>query len=185
MKQLKQMKFKYIYQQFISHISIILVAFLVLSFLFAHYVENLVYENKAEELISYGKSILKNIEHNPVHTEQIINQYSSVLAGRKISFSIFDQDANLYSVGQQGPAIKLSDAEWTKITKGQTIIVNQDYKRFDQEGVSFVVLPYINHGRFVGGIILTSPISGTSEMISQMNKYLLYTTLIGLAVSFF
>jgi signal transduction histidine kinase len=184
MRPIKQMKFKYIYQQFISHISIILVAFLVLSFLFAHFVENMVYENKAEELISYGKSILKDIERNPVHTGQIINQYSSVLSGRKISFSIFDQDSNLYSVGQQGPAPNLSDAEWTKITKGQTVIVNQDYKRFAQEGVSFVVLPYINHGKFVGGILLTSPISGTSEMISQINQYLFYTILIGLAVSF-
>ncbi|WML46377.1 HAMP domain-containing sensor histidine kinase [Neobacillus sp. PS3-40] len=178
------MKFKYIYQQFISHISVILVAFLVLSFLFAHYVENLVYENKAEELISYGKAILKNIESNPAHTDQIINQYSSVLAGRKISFSIFDKDANLYSVGKQGPACKLSDSEWTKITEGQTVIVNQDFKRFGQEGVSFVVLPYINNGRFIGGILLTSPISGTSEMISQINKYLLFTILIGLTVSF-
>jgi signal transduction histidine kinase len=184
MRPIKQMKFKYIYQQFISHISIILVAFLVLSFLFAHFVENMVYENKSEELISYGKSILKNIERNPVHTGQIVNQYSSVLSGRKISFSIFDQDSNLYSVGQQGPAPNLSDAEWTKITKGQTVIVNQDYKRFAQEGVSFVVLPYINHGKFVGGILLTSPISGTSEMISQINQYLFYTILIGLAVSF-
>jgi len=44
------MKFRYIYQQIVSHISIIIVAFLVLSLLFAHYVETLVYTNKTEEL---------------------------------------------------------------------------------------------------------------------------------------
>ena len=65
------MKFKYIYQQFFSHISIILVAVLVLSILFARYVENLVYENKAEELISYGKSILNDFQFSPVGNEQI------------------------------------------------------------------------------------------------------------------
>lgn len=59
------MKFRYIYQQFFSHISIIIVAFLVLSLLFAHYVENLVYENKANELISYGKAILSEIDETP------------------------------------------------------------------------------------------------------------------------
>jgi signal transduction histidine kinase len=185
MNPLKQMKFKYIYQQFISHISIILVAFLVLSILFAHYVENLVYENKAEELITYGKAILNDIEQNPnpIVNERIINQYSAVLAGRKISFSIFDTDAHLYPVGKHGPAIELSDAEWKKITDGQTIVVNADFKRFGQEGVSFVALPYVNHGQFGGGILLTSPISGTSKMISQINRYLFYTILIALAVS--
>lgn len=178
------MKFRYIYQQFISHISIILVAFLILSILFAHYIENLVYENKAKELISYGKAILNEVERNPARSDQIINQYSAVLAGRQISFSIFDKDSNLYLVGKHGPAIELSDSEWTEITEGQTVIVNRDFKRFGQEGVSFVALPYINGGRFIGGILLTSPISGSSEMISQINKYLLYTILIALGVSF-
>ena len=51
------MKIRYIYQQIISHISIIIVAFLVLSLLFAHYVETLIYTNKAEELIDYGENI--------------------------------------------------------------------------------------------------------------------------------
>lgn len=185
MSRLRQMKFKYIYQQFFSHISIIVVAFLILSLLFAHYVENLVYENKAEELISYGKAILSDIEQTPVSTEQIINQYSSVLMTRKMSFSLFDKDGNLYSVGKHGPAIKLSSTEWNKITKGETIIVKSDFKRFGQEGVTFVVLPYLDQGRFVGGILLTSPISGSSEMIHQINQFLLYTILIAFGVSFF
>ncbi|WP_307405162.1 sensor histidine kinase [Neobacillus ginsengisoli] len=179
------MKFKYIYQQFFSHISIIVVAFLILSLLFAHYVENLVYENKAEELISYGKAILSDIDQSPVSTEQIINQYSSVLMTRKMSFSMFDKDGNLYSVGKHGPAIKLSSSEWNKITKGQTIIVKSDFKRFGQEGVTFVVLPYLDQKRFVGGILLTSLISGSSEMIHQINQFLLYTIFIAFAVSFF
>src|SRR4051812_21361064 len=105
MSQSKRMKFRYIYQQFFSHISIIIVAFLVLSLLFAHYVENLVYENKANELISYGKSIMSEIEQRPQATESIINRYSSVLATRKMSFSMFDQYGKLYAVGKQGPAI--------------------------------------------------------------------------------
>ncbi len=56
------MKVKYIYQQFISHISIIIVAFLVLSLLFAHYVETLVYTNKAEESSEYGENIISDLE---------------------------------------------------------------------------------------------------------------------------
>jgi signal transduction histidine kinase len=185
MIRLKQMKFKYFYQQFFSHISIILVAFILLSLLFAHYLENLVYQNKAEELISYGKAILSDIKDSPFSTNQIINQYSSVLAARKMSFSMFDQDGVLYSVNKHSPAISnLSETEWKKITNGQTLIVNSDFKRFGQEGVTFVVLPYLDNGKFIGGILLTSPISGSSDMIHQINKILMYTILIAFGVSF-
>jgi signal transduction histidine kinase len=185
MSRFKQIRIKYFSQQFISHISIIIVAFLVLSLLFAHYVGNLVYENKADELISYGEAIISDIERNPIATDQIINQYSNVLRSRKISFSMFDQEANLYAVGRNGPAIELKPSEWEKITDGKTIIVQSDYKRFDQDGVTFVVLPYIdNRDRFVGGILLTSPISGSSAMIRQVNQFLIYTILIALGVSF-
>jgi signal transduction histidine kinase len=185
MRRIKPIKIKYIFQQFISHISIIIVAFLVLSLLFAHYVGNLVYENKAEELISYGETILSDINRNPASTEQILNQYSNVLRSRKISFSMFDQEANLFTVGRKGPAIELSPSEWEKITTGKTIIVQSDFKRFDQDGVTFVVLPYLDRGMFIGGILLTSPISGSSAMIRQVNQFLFYTILIALAVSFF
>ena len=106
MSRFKQIRIKYFSQQFISHISIIIVAFLVLSILFAHYVGNLVYEEKADELISYGKAIISDIERNPIATDQIINQYSNTLRSRKISFSMFDQEANLYAVGRSGPAIE-------------------------------------------------------------------------------
>lgn len=180
------MKFKYFYQQFFSHISIIIVAFLLLSILFAHYVENLIYENKSDELISYGKAILSDLkETSPLDSDDVLNQYSNVLAARKMSFSMFDQHGQLYLVNKHGPAIKnLSEKEWDKVTKGKTLIVQSDFKRFGQEGVTFVVLPYTENGRFFGGVLLTSPISGSSKMIQQLNKYLLYTILIAFAVSF-
>lgn len=181
------MKFRYFYQQFLSHISIILVAFLLLSLLFAHYLENLVYENKADELVSYGESIIEDLKAspNPYATEQILNKYSSVLAARKISFSVFDRNINSYLFNRQGPVIKNFPDDWLgKLTNGETIIVQSDYKRFGPEGVTFVVLPSIENGKFLGGVLLTSPISGSSAMISQINKILLYTILIAFGVSF-
>jgi signal transduction histidine kinase len=182
----KQMKFKYFYQQFFSHISIIIVAFLLLSLLFTHYVENLVYENKAEELISYGKAILTDLKDAPSFaSNDVIDQYSNVLEARKMSFSMFDEEGKLYLVNRKGPAIKnLPSDKWNAVTKGKTIIVQSDYKSFGQEGVTFVVLPYLDNGRFLGGVLLTSPISGSSKMIEQLNKYLLYAILIALGVSF-
>ncbi|MEH7119303.1 HAMP domain-containing sensor histidine kinase [Neobacillus vireti] len=186
MMQSKQMKFKYFYQQFFSHISIIIVAFLLLSLLFTHYFENLVYENKAEELISYGKAILTDLKEAPSFaSDDIISQYSNVLESRKMSFSMFDEDGKLFIVNQKGPAIKnLPKDKWNAVTKGKTIIVQSDYKSFGQEGVTFVVLPYLDNGKFIGGVLLTSPISGSSKMIEQLNKYLLYAIFIAFGVSF-
>ena len=100
------MKFKYFYQQFFSHISIIIVAFLLLSLLFTHYVENLVYENKAEELTAYGKAILNDLKDAPSFaSDEVMSQYSNVLEARKMSFSLFDENGKLYLVNRKGPAI--------------------------------------------------------------------------------
>lgn len=153
--------------------------------MFTHYIENLVYENKADELIAYGKGIITDMKESPLAYEDIINQYSNVLAARKMSFSMFDENGNLYLVNKNGPAIKnLPPDKWRKLTDGNTIIVQSDFKSFGQEGVTFVVLPYLENRRFIGGVLLTSPISGSSKMIDQINKFLLYTILIALAVSF-
>ena len=53
------MKIKYLYQQLTSHVSVIVIAFLIISLLFSHYVEKFVYNNKTEELATYGQTILR------------------------------------------------------------------------------------------------------------------------------
>ena len=173
------MKFKYIYQQISSHISIIIVAFIVLSLLFAHYVETLVYKNKAEELSEYGQNIMKDLEMRLID-RGVLSDYSHILAGRKIEYMIFDGDRRI--IYPTGGRIILKDEEWNKIKEGQTVIVKQDRNRFDQ-AVTFVLLPYIRNGTFLGGILLASPISGSREMISQINQYLWYAVMIALVVA--
>jgi signal transduction histidine kinase len=173
------MKFKYIYQQISSHISIIIVAFLVLSLLFAHYVETLVYTNKAQELTEYGESIIQDLEMSQ-GSRVILNQYSRVLASRKIEYMVFNEGRRI--IYPTGGRIFLKDEEWNKIKEGQAVIVNQDRNRFDQ-AVTFVLLPYMRNGSFIGGILLASPITGSREMIAQINQYLWYAVIIALIVA--
>ncbi|WP_307191420.1 HAMP domain-containing sensor histidine kinase [Mesobacillus stamsii] len=178
------MKVKYIYQQFLSHISIIIVAFLILSLVFTKYVETLVYKNKTEELVSYGENILRDLDRGVELPDQVINQYARVLFGRDIQFSVFDENIQLLNpIKWRGPAIELTEKEWSQLTNGKPIVKNYDLERYNR-AVTLVVLPYLDRGRFVGGILLTSPISGTRETIAEINKYLFYTMLIGLFVSF-
>lgn len=178
------MKVKYIYQQFLSHISIIIVAFLILSLVFTKYVETLVYKNKTEELVSYGENILRDLDRGAELPDQVINQYARVLFGRDIQFSVFDENIQLLNpIKWRGPAIELTEKEWSQLTNGKPIVKNYDLERYNH-AVTLVVLPYLDRGRFVGGILLTSPISGTRETIAEINKYLFYTMLIGLFVSF-
>jgi signal transduction histidine kinase len=178
------MKVKYIYQQFISHISIIIVAFIILSLVFTQYVETLVYKNKTEELISYGENILRDLDQGSERPDQVINQYARVLFGRDIQFSVFDENIQLLNpIRWRGPAIELTKSEWSQLTNGTPIVKNYDLERYDR-AVTLVVLPYVDRGNFIGGILLTSPISGTREMITEINKNLFYTMLIALAVSF-
>ena len=177
------MKIKYLYQQLMSHFSVIVIAFLLLSLLFSHYVEQFVYDNKTEELASYGQSILRDIQQDQRNSDGLLKSYGHVLNRRDIQYSLFDEKSTIiYSTGIDTPLISLSEEEWRNIKNGKTIIVKQDFKRFD-EGVTFVLLPYIHGQQFVGGILLTSPIKGSREVISQVNSYLLITTFIALAIS--
>lgn len=177
------MKIKYLHQQLASHISVIVIAFLILSLLFSHYVEQFVYHNKTDELATYGQTILQDIDRNPRNSTSILQSYGHVLDGRDIQYSLFDdKSAIIYSTGLKTPLIELNQDEWHDIKNGQTVIVKQDFKRFN-EAVTFVLLPYIQNHRFVGGILLTSPIKGSREVISQVNTFLLITTFIALAIA--
>jgi signal transduction histidine kinase len=178
----KRMRIKYIYQQFLSHISIIIVAFIVLSLIFAHYIESLIYQNKVEELTSYGQNILKDFQDPRISQDEVLVQYYNVLAGRNIYLSVFDQNGMILFPRERGPRFKITEEEWNQITRGETVTVKQDLKRFEQD-VSLVALPYIVENQLVGGILLTSPISGSREIISEINQFLFYTVFIALGVS--
>ncbi|MCR2821545.1 sensor histidine kinase [Lederbergia panacisoli] len=177
------MKVKYLYQQIASHVSVIIIAFLILSLLFSHFVKNFVYENKIDELTSYGQNILRDLERNRGNSQPILSEYGRVLAGRDIQYSLFDQrSAIIYSIGRT-PIVELKDEEWNQIKQGYTVVVKQDFKRLE-EGVTFVLLPYIHNNQFVGGILLASPIKGSRQVISKINEFLVYTVLIAAVVAF-
>lgn len=177
------MKVKYLYQQLFSHLSVIIIAFVILSLLFSQFVEQFVYDNKIDELTTYGDNILNDMETTTRGSQKVLGEYSTVLAGRDILFSLFDEESKIvYSMQKNGPDVTLQDEEWDRIINGDTVVVKQDFKRFG-EGVTFVLLPYFHNGNFIGGILLASPIQGLSAAISQINNYLFYTVVIALAVS--
>ncbi|MEH7236651.1 HAMP domain-containing sensor histidine kinase [Bacillus sp. JJ1562] len=176
------MKFRYMFQQLVSHISVIVVAFLILSIVFAHYVGNLVFEEKVEELTTYGENIISDINRTS-NVDVLIRQYSNLLNERNILFTVFDENGvSLSAFGGFVPQVELKKKEWDKVRSGHIVSVKQDYKRFDQE-VTFIVMPYMLGQTFVGGVLLASPISGTQEMIHDINQYLFYTMFLALAVA--
>lgn len=177
------MKVKYLYQQLASHISVIVVAFLILSLLFSHYVEKFVYDTKTEELANYGESILADIEANRQRSNTILRQYENVLDNRDIQYSLFNEHSEItYSTGLKTPLIELKDEEWKSIQNGHIVTVKQAFGRFEED-VTFVLLPYIHRDQFIGGILLTSPIKGSRQVVTQMNQYLVYTTAIALVIA--
>jgi signal transduction histidine kinase len=178
------MRIKYLYQLLGSHISILLVAFMVLSLMVSNYIEQMIYEDKIDELKLYGTNILTEFEANPRGQTATINQYSTVLGARNISFSVFDQNRNIvYPFTGRLSRFEPTDEEWGRISKGETVVIRLENKRFDQD-VSMVVLPYIQNDTLLGGILLISPVSGSREMISEMNDYLFIAVMIALAIAF-
>lgn len=175
------MRINYFYQLIASHLSILLIAFLILSLLFVNYVEDFAYEDKAAELESYGIKILQELEAPRPGTN--LQSYVSILEAQNINFIVFDQQSRiLYPVSGAFPPVELTAEEWNVIERGETLVVNRDVERFENT-VTFVAMPYADNGQLAGGVLLASPVSGTSEMIAELNKSLLTTILIALAVA--
>lgn len=175
------MRIKYFYQLIASHLSILLIAFLILSLLFANYVEDFAYQEKAEELESYGQRILEELEAPRPGSN--LQPYVSILRAQNINFIVFDQQSRiLYPVSGAFPPVELTQEEWNVIEGGETLVVKRDVERFENT-VTFVALPYVEDGRLAGGVLLASPIGGTSEMITEINKSLLTAIAVALAVA--
>ena len=133
--------------------------------------------------MTYGQNILTDMERNQLSSTTILQSYGHILDGRDIQYSLFQRKLIItYSTGQNTPLIELRDEEWQDIKNGNIITVKQDFKRFD-EAVTFVLLPYFHNNHFIGGILLTSPIKGSRQVVSQVNNFLLYTTAIALVFS--
>ncbi|MDN7242011.1 HAMP domain-containing sensor histidine kinase [Planococcus sp. N028] len=175
------MRINYFYQLIASHLSILLIALLILSILFVRYVEDFAYEEKARELESYGQQILRELESPRPGSD--LQTYVSLLQAQRINFIVFDQQSRvLYPFTGAFPPVELTPQEWNVIEQGQTLVVNRDVERFENT-VTFVALPYVDGEQLVGGVLLASPISGTREMISELNKTLVTTILIAFAVA--
>ncbi|WP_445490641.1 ATP-binding protein [Niallia sp. 03133] len=176
------MRIKYIYQQLISHISVIIVAFLVVSFVFTHFVEQLVLEIKGQELLEYGVNILSDLQENPSPAEyqSTLIKYNDVLGSRGIGFGMFDTQRNrLYAVGGN---FSITNDEWNKIKNGKGKIIKGSTWRGNQE-VTLVAIPYSVNGQVAGVISLTAPLSDSKQMINKINEYLVYTVFFAFAVA--
>lgn len=177
------MRIRFFYQLLISHISILILAFLILSISFSQFVESYIFQNKVEELEGYGDQILTDLTVRMEGDEHFLNEYSQLLNTRHIKYILFNYEGKVtYPKLQSSPLIQLTEAEWAEISKGKKVSVKHDIKRFGQE-VSLVAIPFMQGDRLGGGILLLAPITGTMKMISQLNKFLLYTIVISLSAS--
>lgn len=176
------MRIKYIYQQLISHISVIIVAFLVVSLVFTHYVEKIVLTLKGQELSEYGVNILDDLQNTSILNpgENTLYNYANVLGARGISFGLFDTKQNkLVNIGGE---ISITNSEWNKIKDGKSTLIKRSTYRSNKE-VTLVAIPYKVNGEVAGGIVLTSPLSDSRQMISQINRYLVYTVFFAFGVA--
>ncbi|MBP3040351.1 HAMP domain-containing histidine kinase [Bacillaceae bacterium Marseille-Q3522] len=174
------MKIKYFYQLLISHISLLIIAFLILSLLFTKFVENYIFENKVQELDSFGRQILTDLSTRVVGNEQFLKEYSQLLVARNITYIIFDSEGN-FLYPQTGNRISLS-GEFENLTKGKRVTIREDFKRFDKV-VSLVAIPLMHNDQMIGGVLLYSPISWTIEMIQELNHILFITMIVSLTAT--
>jgi len=181
-KQKKQFKFKFIYQLLSSQVVILSIAFLVLSLSFSKFVENYIFENKVEELMDFGTEINSNYIEGTKDSLSHLQEYTEMLASRNIRYMLFDEYGKIiYPLNAKSPAFLLEDYEWADLKDGNIIINKHDAKRFDY-AVSLVAIPAIQNGQFIGGVFMTSPITGTLEVVHELFKILFNTILLAFFV---
>lgn len=175
------MKIKYLYQLLLSHISILLLAFVIIISLFSHFVKEFAYQNKVEELTSYAVQIANEFQDGQVDMHRLY-PYQDLLSTRKTQFMLFDEKQRPYFMPEGfPPREKLKKSEWSKLKKGQTVMIRAD-GRFDDE-VSLVAQPIFVQNEFKGAVLLISPISGVEQMVNQVNLYMFYAVISTLVIT--
>ena len=181
------MKIKYFYQLLISHLGLLLIAIVIISTLLSHFVKDIAYQNRVNEMSSYGNEILQDYKRLPkIEMTFRLRPFEDILSTRQIRFFVFDEKGDILSQQQVMPPheVLLTKDLWAKLSKGEQIIVKRsDSRRLDQEA-SLVALPVMEDGKLKGGVVLIAPIQGAEQLIAQMNRYLYIIVFVALTITF-
>lgn len=180
------MKFKYAYQLFFTQFIILLIACIMIGVLVSHSLKDYFYQSQVDDLTSYGQTISRDIRYSPQDaTMQVLNTYQRILDVKKIHYTIKNaNDETIYPIQMNQPLPKdfsISSDDKKKLESGETVSKKID-NRFNKE-MTIVYVPIMNGDKFVGSIVLNSPISGTEQVIGTINRYMFYTILLSITVA--
>lgn len=180
------MKFKYAYQLFFTQFIILLIACIMIGVLVSHSLKDYFYQSQVDDLTSYGQTISRDIRYSPQDaTMQVLNTYQRILDVKKIHYTIKNaNDETIYPTQRNQPLPKdfsISADDKKKLESGETVSKKID-NRFNKE-MTIVYVPIMNGDKFVGSIVLNSPISGTEQVIGTINRYMFYTILLSITVA--
>ncbi|HAC2068694.1 TPA_asm: HAMP domain-containing protein [Listeria monocytogenes] len=183
---MKRMKFKYAYQLFFTQFIILLIACIMIGVLVSHSLKDYFYQSQVDDLTSYGQTISRDIRYSPQDaTMQVLNTYQRILDVKKIHYTIKNaNDETIYPIQMNQPLPKdfsISSDDKKKLESGETVSKKID-NRFNKE-MTIVYVPIMNGDKFVGSIVLNSPISGTEQVIGTINRYMFYTILLSITVA--
>lgn len=180
------MKFKYAYQLFFTQFIILLIACIMIGVLVSHSLKDYFYQSHVDDLTSYGETISMDIRHSPQDaTIQVLNTYQRILDVKKIHYTIKNaDDKTIYPTQLNQPLPKdfsISKDDKKKLKSGETVSKKID-NRFNRE-MTIVYVPIMDGDKFVGSIVLNSPISGTEQVIGTINRYMFYTILLSITIA--
>lgn len=180
------MKFKYAYQLFFTQFIILLIACIMIGVLVSHSLKDYFYQSQVDDLTSYGETISMDIRHSPQDaTIQVLNTYQRILDVKKIHYTIKNaDDETIYptQLNQRLPKdFSISKDDKKKLKSGETVSKKID-NRFNRE-MTIVYVPIMDGDKFVGSIVLNSPISGTEQVIGTINRYMFYTILLSITIA--
>ncbi|MBC1573176.1 HAMP domain-containing histidine kinase [Listeria booriae] len=183
---MSRMKFKYFYQLFLTQFIILFIACLMIGLLISHFMKDYLYQSEVADLTAYGEEIAKDVQgmSSEEVASPILRTYQQILSVKNIHYVIFDDTAAIIYPKNDRPLppdFRLKTDEWKELQDGKTVSTLMD-TRFSEQ-LTRVSIPIEKNGEFAGGIMLTSPISGTEKVIGKINWYVFYTILISITIA--
>ncbi|WP_079914832.1 HAMP domain-containing sensor histidine kinase [Paenibacillus sp. 32352] len=174
----KRYRFTFFQRLFLSHLIVCLLILGLLSFGFAYYTKQQIYQAETEELTTTAKVISRMFSREEDEPQPALQAYRTLLVERKISFILFDKtgemayrDPKMPSAYRSKPFLDGLKAKIFNMNENESFIVNRNTEE------PLVVLgkpirPKSQKGDMY--LFVFSPLHGYQETVQSFNKALIY-----------
>jgi len=180
----------------IYFLTILTIAFIILTILFSSMTSNMIYRTTIEDLTSYGNAMIEEIMEELSsfgNLNRAFHKFDDWLSPRNIRYEILNRSMPLVDddihmdlppIVEDGDDfnIHITKEEYEQFIEGG--IISGVSTTINNETICFVMMPKILQNSFMFGVSLYSPVSGLEQTKAEILRNLVTAFLVSLAAAF-